>query len=131
MVIGRWWPLWLCVLCLTGWAQAAEIGLRVEPDPPPAGESFQLVFTAEGAIDDEPDFAPLERDFQILSRNQQTAITLSNGRHTRSTTWTVTVLPKQAGPLLVPPIRFGKLATATRQIALASAAASALLRNIN
>ncbi len=124
MVNRRWWPLWLLMVCLSGWVQAAEITLRVEPDPPPAGESFQLIFTAEGAVDDEPDFAPLARDFQILSRNQQTAITLSNGRHTRSTTWTVTVLPKQAGPLLVPPIRFGTLESTTRQIAQASATGS-------
>ena len=121
MVKGRWWPVWLCVLWLTGLAQASEISLRVAPDPPPAGESFELIFTAEGAVDDEPDFAPLARDFQILSRNQQTAITLLNGRHTRSTTWTVTVLPKQASPLLVPAISFGKLSTAPRQIALAPA----------
>ncbi|MSQ67888.1 MAG: protein BatD [Gammaproteobacteria bacterium] len=106
-------------------AGAATISLTVLPDPPPLDESFTLLFTADGAIDDDPDFTPLERDFQILRRNQQTSLELRNGRQSRTTTWTLTVLPKHNSPLVVPAVRFGAQQTAPRQLALAAAAPTA------
>lgn len=106
-------------------AAAAEpsVSLRVEPDPPPADESFSLVFEASGDVDADPDFAPLERDFEILSRNQQTSLRIVDGRRSRSTVWVLTVLPKRAGPLTVPAIRFGPYATTARELSLAVAPA--------
>ena len=103
---------------------ANEVSVRVEPDPPPANESFSLIFEIGGAVDDEPDFKPLERDFRVLGRNQQTSIRLINGHQQRSTTWTLSVLPKHGAPLVVPAIAFGDLKTAPLQLALASAPAA-------
>ncbi len=102
-------------------AGAVEITLRVLPDPPPLNESFTLVFEADGSLDDEPDFTALEKDFEILQRNQQTALELRNARQRRTTTWSLTVLPKHGPPLVVPAIPFGTQQTAPRQIALAAA----------
>ena len=102
-------------------AGAVEITLRVLPDPPPLNESFTLVFEADGSLDDEPNFTPLEKDFEILQRNQQTALELRNARQRRTTTWSLTVLPKHGPPLVVPAIPFGNQQTAPRQLALAAA----------
>ncbi len=124
MVKARAWVGLLGGLLCSLAVQAAEVKLRVEPDPPTANESFQLVFETEGAVDDEPDFSPLEHDFQILGRNQQTALELINGRHTRRIVWSLTVMPRHAAPLVVPPIAFGNLKTSPRQITVASPAAT-------
>ena len=121
----------LCLLALAGcvgWlpmAAAEEVSVRVEPNPPPANESFSLIFEIEGAVDDEPDFKPLERDFRVLGRNQQTSIRLLNGHQRRSTMWTLSVLPKHGPPLVVPSIAFGTLKTAPLPLTFASGAASA------
>ena len=103
-------------------ADAPTVRLRVEPDPPPATESFTLVFEAQGAVDADPDFSPLEQDFEILGRNQQTSLQIVNGKRTRSTLWMINVLPKHGAPLTVPAIRFGKLSTPPRAIELANPA---------
>ena len=121
--LGRKLLCALALACSVGWlpARAAnEVSVRVEPNPPPANESFSLIFEIEGAVDDEPDFKPLERDFRVLGRNQQTSIRLINGHQRRSTMWTLSVLPKHGPPLVVPAIAFGTLATAPLPIALAS-----------
>ena len=120
-MVGRWLLAGILLIC--GWAAHAEgVSLRVEPDPPQANESFQLTFETAGAVDQDPDFSALEADFQVLGRNQQTAIELINGRHTRRTAWTLTVLPKHASPLVIPAISFGNLKSAPRQVALANGA---------
>ncbi len=115
----------MLVAALACGAAAAEpsVSLRVEPDPPPADESFSLVFEASGDVDADPDFAPLERDFEIVSRNQQTSLRIVDGRRSRSTVWVLNVLPRHGGPLTVPAISFGPYATAPRELSLAVAPA--------
>ena len=106
------------------WACAAEppsVRLRVEPDPPSADQSFNLIFEARGDVDADPDFKPLDADFEILGHNQQTSLEIVNGRRSRSTIWQLNVLPKHGAPLTVPAIRFGKLATDARTIEFGAA----------
>ncbi len=107
-------------------ASATEpgVGLTLNPDPPPADESFSLVFEARGDVDADPDFKPLERDFEILGRKQQTSLQIVNGRRTRSTVWVLDVLPKHGAPLTVPAIGFGKYSTPPREIVFATAGAT-------
>jgi len=119
----------LTVLGLGGGAapRASEpaVGLTITPDPPPANESFSLVFEARGDVDADPDFKPLERDFEILGRKQQTSLQIINGRRTRSTVWVLDVLPKHGAPLAVPAISFGRYATTPRDITFAPAGGGA------
>ena len=107
-------------------AHAAEAGvtLTLNPDPPPANESFSLVFEARGDVDADPDFKPLERDFEILGRKQQTSLQIVNGRRSRSTVWVLNVLPKHGAPLAVPAISFGKYSTRPRDIDFAAGTAT-------
>lgn len=122
--------IFLSLLCLLGavgapWpasaAEPATVQLRVEPDPPPPDQSFTLIFEARGDVDADPDFKPLQEDFEILGRNQQTSLEIINGRRSRSTVWMLSVLPKHGAPLTVPAIRFGKYTTAPREIGFAAA----------
>jgi hypothetical protein len=90
-----------------GPASAADVRVSADRNPVHLDESFTLTFTADGAPDGDPDFGPLESDFDILRRAQNSQMSLDNGRYSRRTEWQLTVMPKREGNLTVPPIAFG------------------------
>ncbi|MDQ1363741.1 MAG: hypothetical protein QG652_1603 [Pseudomonadota bacterium] len=71
-------------------------------------ESFELLFIAEGDVDKAPDFSPLKKDFDILGQSQGSNVSIINGDFRKSITFTLTLMPKRAGNLLIPAISFGK-----------------------
>lgn len=111
---------WLACHAAIAAAETPSVHVHVQPDPPPPDQSFTLMFEARGDVDADPDFTPLEEHFDILSRNQQTSLQIVNGRRSRSTVWSLDVLPKHGPPLTVPAVKFGQLATAPRDIAFAA-----------
>ncbi len=111
---GAWCSVGLALWCVL--ALAVEIEVGIDPNPPISGESFRLAFVVTGEIDGEPDFTPLENQFEVLSRNRQTSIAWVNGTHTRTSTWVVEVLAKAAGPLEIPAITFGDTRSAPLKV---------------
>lgn len=104
----RWFRLWpLFLLFYAGIASAATISVTVDREPVPLNESFTLIFSAEETPDADPDFTPLEKDFDVLGQSQSSRISLINGRLSRRTEWQVTVMARREGTLTVPPIAFG------------------------
>lgn len=97
----------LLYLGLSGTGMAAEITVTADRDPIPVNESFNLTFSAGESPDDEPDFSPLNQDFRVLGQSQNSQISMVNGKLSRSTEWTVSVVAKHAGKLTVPPVAFG------------------------
>lgn len=87
---------------------AAPIKVSVDRNPVGLEESFQIVFTAAETPDDDPDFSPLEQDFDIISQSTGSSATWHNGKASKSMQWTLNVMARQAGSLIVPPIKFGK-----------------------
>lgn len=84
--------------------------ITVQPDRNPAvlQESFQLLFEAVGKVDGDPDFSPLEKDFQVLSTSTSSSMSIVNTNITRTTQWRLTLLPLKSGSLTIPAISFGK-----------------------
>ena len=107
-------------------ASAADISVFVDRQNINTNESFNLVFEAEGSVDDDPDFSPLGVYFDVLNKSQSSNMTIVNGNFSRKTVWTVVLLAKQAGTYSIPPIEFGKDKTKalTLKIGRASAAQS-------
>jgi hypothetical protein len=101
----RLWPL--IFLFHVGMASAADISVTADRDPVPVNESFTLIFSAEKAPDDDPDFTPLEKDFHVLGQSQSSQISLINGHFSKRTEWQVTVMARREGTVTVPPIAFG------------------------
>ena len=95
--------LLLCARAL--WA--ADISVRTDRNPVALSESFQIVFEADGNVDGDPDFSPLERDFDIISTSQSSRISIVNGNSSSTKTWTLTALARQAGRLEIPAVNFG------------------------
>lgn len=100
----------LLFLFITGAGQtlhAKTIEVKTDRDRVSVNESFDIVFHAEGSVDGDPDFSPLEKNFQILSTRQSSNFSLINGELERSKSWTLTVLPRHSGNLTIPSIAFG------------------------
>lgn len=87
---------------------AANIIVRVDRNPVNLKESFQITFTANDDADDEPDFSPLEKDFEILNQSQQQSVQIVNWEKTKSIQWILTVMAKHDGNLVIPAISFGQ-----------------------
>lgn len=68
------------------------------------GESIQLSIDLENVDGDKIDLKPLEQGFEVLGRSQQSRTIIRNGRVESSTELVLTLLPKQAGDLQVPPL---------------------------
>ena len=87
---------------------AVEIKTTIDRNPVSINESFQIIFTATESPDDDPDFSPLEKDFEILNQSHRSNSSWINGQSTESIQWILNVMAKQTGNQLISPITFGK-----------------------
>ncbi|MBL1259913.1 MAG: protein BatD [Thiotrichaceae bacterium] len=102
----RWWLCGVMVLlALPSWA--TTITARSDRNPVAMNESFRLVFEADGRVDDDPDFKALEQSFDIKSQSQGTTMQIVNGSVSQTRQWTLVLMPKRSGRLVVPSIPFG------------------------
>lgn len=108
---------------------AAEIKVSVDRNPVNLDESFQIIFTATEAPDDDPDFSPLEQDFDILSQSNSSNSSWINEKSSRTIQWTLTVMAKQAGDLIIPAVKFGD--DITRPLPILVTHGKATSKNIN
>ena len=88
-------------------AFAANINVSLDRNPVSLDESFQIIFTASESPDDDPDFSPLEQDFTILNQSNSSSSSWINGKASKTVQWTLNVMAKQAGNLVIPPVNFG------------------------
>ena len=96
------------LLLCAGPTRAATITVYTDRNPAVLQESFQLIFESTGDVDDDPDFSPLERDFQVLSTSTSTSMNIVNAKITTTRQWRLALLPLRAGELLIPAVSFGK-----------------------
>ena len=97
-------------------AQAAEINVRVDGDDIRVGETFTVTFESSIYITDPPDFSPLHKDFDVVGTKRSQVFRLVLGKESRENKWIVTLLPKRAGLLVIPPVHFGHEATRARVV---------------
>ena len=99
----------LCLLALlSAPVFAAVIKATPDRDPVRMDETFNLVFSSEESVDDDPDFGPLGKDFDIIGQNQGSQMNFINGKLSKKQEWTLTLSPKHPGPIQIPPIAFGR-----------------------
>lgn len=91
----------------TSIAFAAPVEVTVDRNPAFLNESFEITFTATEDPDGEPDFSPLEQDFEIISRNHNTSLSIINGNASKQLQWTFTVMAKKTGDVTIPALNFG------------------------
>ncbi len=119
---------WLCGLFLgmvfSVDSLAADIQVSVDRNPVSLNESFRIIFSATESPDDDPDFRPLDKTFQVLNQQKNSQSSWVNGQSTTLITWTLDVMAKKAGSLTIPRIAFGDDASAELQINVLAAAAN-------
>jgi hypothetical protein len=101
-------PIFILLLFLSSVNSFAEIKVYSDRNPIGLNESFKLIFKSTDSSVDSPDFSPLEQNFEILSQNQGTQIQIINGQQNSTKQWTLTLMPKRAGKLMIPEIEFGQ-----------------------
>jgi len=97
--------LWLALHAMP--SLAAVISVTPDRNPVRLDESFNLIFSADESPDDDPDFHPLDQDFDIVSQSQSSQVSVINGHFSKTTQWTLTVTARRAGTLTIPAIAFG------------------------
>jgi len=72
-----------------------------------SNESFTLEIESDQS-GNRPELSVLEKDFEIISQNHSQNFTIINGQSSRKNIWTVLLMPKREGEIVIPAIRFGK-----------------------
>ncbi|MFT7414174.1 MAG: hypothetical protein ACI9FO_000832, partial [Methylophagaceae bacterium] len=88
-------------------ATAAQIDVSVDRNPIALTDSFQLTFSTSESPDDDPNFAPLQQDFDIVNQHKNSQVSWVNGSTNRTIQWTLSVMAKRSGDLQIPAISFG------------------------
>lgn len=70
----------------------------------------------DGASSIQPDLTSLSADFDILGTSTQSSVTVINGKVSSTQGWSVSLLPKHTGKVVIPALQIGK--DKTRALAL-------------
>ena len=89
-------------------AQATNIVASLDRSHILLDESFRLILQADASVDDDPDYSPLNTDFEIINQSQSTNMTYVNGQYSRKGVWSLELMAKRTGALTIPSISFGK-----------------------
>jgi hypothetical protein len=99
--------LLICALWV-GTAAAITVQAVADRDRIALGESLQLQLRLDGSPDAEPDFGPLQQDWEILGRSQSSQMQIINGSFNRSIVYSLTLMPRGQGNLTIPAICFDR-----------------------
>ncbi len=86
-------------------AQPDELHAEVDRTRIGSGETLTLTLSYPGQIQEDPDFSSLEKNFEILSNQRQSQLSMSMGVMSSVTTWRLSLLPVRSGELLIPSLR--------------------------
>ncbi|MEJ8566955.1 BatD family protein [Elongatibacter sediminis] len=103
--------LWLCA------PVRADVTVTLDRDRIVEGETVTLVVqTNDPQQSLDPNLAELQEDFVVLDRRTETQMSIVNGRQSAVMKLLLTLEPKRAGSLTIPPLRFGNVATPARTL---------------
>lgn len=91
-------------------AQSPSLRSIVERTTISSDETLMLTVRYNGPRQQsQPSFAQLNSHFTIKSRQQSNQTSITNGRMSSYTDWTLTLFPKKEGRLIIPSFRLGSL----------------------
>ena len=114
----------LCMLCAAAAAVAEPVKTTLSQKIVGSNESFSVVFSTHENLTGMPDFAPLKADFDILSNSQGHSTSIINGKMDQEISWTLVLMPKREGKLILPAIAFGSHSSLPEEIEVTAAAVS-------
>lgn len=87
---------------------AVNITVKVSHNPIALDDSFHLIYEADSNVDDDPDFSPIEQNFDILNSSQSTNMRLINGSYSLKKSWDLVLMARDVGSFTIPSISFGQ-----------------------
>jgi hypothetical protein len=91
-------------------AQAAELVASVDRSRLSSGETVELTLESTDVTQfGKPDLAPLEPLFEVRGTRQVNQLNTLSGENQATTRWIVTLLPRQNGSVVIPPLQLGEL----------------------
>ncbi|WP_395598516.1 BatD family protein [Pseudomonas sp. A1437] len=104
----RFTVLLLPLLICTATAHAAELIASVDRSRLNSGETVELTLeTSDVTQFGKPDLTPLEPLFEVRGTRQVNQLNTLNGDNRATTRWIITLLPKENGSVLIPPLQVG------------------------
>ena len=104
----RFTVLLLPLLIYTATAHAAELIASVDRSRLNSGETVELTLeTSDVTQFGKPDLTPLEPLFEVRGTRQVNQLNTLNGDNRATTRWIITLLPKENGSVLIPPLQVG------------------------
>ncbi|WP_367084272.1 BatD family protein [Pseudomonas sp. HOU2] len=104
----RFTALLLPLLLCTTTAQAAELTASVDRSRLNSGETVELTLeTSDVTQFGKPDLTPLEPLFEVRGTRQVNQLNTLNGDNRATTRWIITLLPKENGSVIIPPLQLG------------------------
>ena len=101
--------LFIACLCVAAGAQA-QVRTWLDRDRIEAGETATLNIASDG-LDAAPDYAPLQRDFELSGHASQRSASVVNGRVATRTQYSVLLQPRGEGVMSIPALRIGNQVT--------------------
>lgn len=108
---------------LTAQALAQTFTAETNRSEVPAGEIFVLILTYQGdRTNDEPDFAPLQKDFTIYSSSVSNSTIINNNSIVNTKQWQLSLISNQtSGIINIPSINMGKLSSNSLTVSINNA----------
>ncbi|WP_025113323.1 BatD family protein [Pseudomonas sp. H1h] len=104
----RFTALLLPLLICTATAQAAELTASVDRSRLNSGETVELTLeTSDVTQFGKPDLTPLEPLFEVRGTRQVNQLNTLSGDNRATTRWIITLLPKENGSVVIPPLQLG------------------------
>ena len=128
LILAAWLFAGLLLAASPPAAATEELAASVDRTTLASGETLDLTLTYPGKASEDPDFSPLDTDFEILERSRRNQISMVNGTFAATSIWRLTLAPKRTGDLQIPPLTAGDArsrALAIRVMPAASGSASA------
>ncbi|MBU1465267.1 MAG: BatD family protein [Gammaproteobacteria bacterium] len=98
----------LLFITLSSSIHAASVTATLNKNVSTENEVVQLTLRADFSdTGNGPDLTPLEHDFDILGKSQNSQFSFNLGTSTALNFWVVTLMPKSVGTVEIPPIKIG------------------------
>jgi len=103
----------LVVLLICAWSGTAQAAVMVHVDRFNISENETVNLTIEVTGNDsgEPQTAPLQKNFEILSNNHSSSFSIMNGSTSSKSIYQLMLRPRHAGALTIPPLKVGSALT--------------------
>jgi hypothetical protein len=97
-------------------AAYASVNASVDNDQVAPGATIELTLSRDGRTGSNPDLAPLDQDFDVLSMSTGSNVQIINGRYSFETQVRLTLSPKRSGQLTIPSLTWNNESSAPIRI---------------